>query len=220
MADSLVEQPRERLIAYGAEELSVQELLAIILQTGTPKHSVYQLATNVLRQYETLSHLQQTSHKELMTIEGIGPVKATQILAMLEMGKRLAVESFVHKQSIESPEEAVGLILPKMRYLRQEHFICMYLDSKHQLLHSETLYIGGVSEVLISPREVFLKALQYNAAKVICFHNHPSGDISPSKADISATKRLRDSGELLGVPLVDHIIIGDGDFYSFRRGGY
>lgn len=220
MVNSLVEQPRERLVSEGAAQLSLQELLAIILQTGTPKYPVYQLATNVLRHYETLRKLQQATHQELMKIEGIGPVKATQILAMLEIGKRLAVESFGVKQAIKSPEDAVGLILPKMRYLTQEHFICMYLDIKHQLIHIETLYVGGLNEVLISPREVFLKALRYDAANVICFHNHPSGDATPSKADISATKRLRASGELLGVPLVDHIIIGDGDFYSFSRGDY
>lgn len=216
---ALVDLPRERLINGGAAELSLQELLMIILQSGTQALPVSELAINVLHNYQELADLHTTTHRELMTINGIGPVKASQILASLEFGRRFAKVPFEIKKVIKTPEDAVGVVMSDMRYLKQEHFVCLYLNSKNHLLKRQTLYIGGVNETMISPREVYLKALQYDAVSFICFHNHPSGDVTPSLADEKATVRLHESGLLLGIRMIDHIIIGDGKFYSMKRAG-
>ncbi|SCA87084.1 UPF0758 protein [Bacillus glycinifermentans] len=214
------ERPRERLLNMGAESLSNHELLAILLRTGTKKESVLQLSSRLLQTFDGLRLLKEASVEELSSISGIGRAKAVQILAALELGRRIHKLVYEERHVIRFPEDAANLLMEDMRFLSQEHFVCLYLNSKNQVIHKRTVFIGSLNSSIVHPREVFKEALKRSAASFICVHNHPSGDPAPSSEDIDVTRRLNECGQLIGIELLDHIVIGDQKFVSLKEKGY
>ncbi|MBS4173701.1 DNA repair protein RadC [Bacillus sp. FJAT-49736] len=216
----LDERPRERLIQNGAASLSNQELLAILLRTGTKQESVIQMANRLLKKFEGLNLLKEASLEEIINIKGIGLAKAVQILAALELGRRIANLSYDDRYVIRSPEDGANFVMNDMRFLSQEHFVCLYLNTKNQVLHKQTIFIGSLNASIVHPREVFKEAFRRSAASIICIHNHPSGDPAPSREDIEVTKRLVECGKIIGIDILDHLIIGDKKYVSLKEKGY
>ncbi len=169
------ERPRERLIQKGPESLSNQELLAIILRTGTKSESVIQLANRLLTQFDGLHWLKDAALEEIMEIKGIGTAKAVQIAAAVELGRRISNITFNDRYVIRSPEDGANYVMNDMRFLKQEHFVCAYLNTKNQVIHRQTIFIGSLNASIVHPREIFKEAFRRSAASIICFHNHPSG---------------------------------------------
>ncbi|WP_062355462.1 RadC family protein [Bacillus kwashiorkori] len=214
------ERPRERFKNYGPESLSNQELLALLLRTGTKSQSVLQLAQNLIKEFDGLRMLKDATIEELTKIDGIGQSKAIQILAAVELGRRITNLTFDNRYIIRSPEDAANYMMEEMRFLNQEHFVCLYLNTKNHILYKQTIFIGSLNASIVHPREVFREAVKRSAASFICIHNHPSGDPQPSREDIAVTKRLVECGKLMGVELLDHIIIGEKKYVSLKEKGY
>lgn len=214
------ERPRERFMKNGPESLSNHELLAILLRTGTKEESVLQLANKLLIHFEGLRLLKDATLDEMTAIKGIGSTKAIQILAAVEVGRRIANLSLEDRYVIRSPEDGAKYLMNDLRFLSQEHFVCLYLNTKNQVLHKQTIFIGSLNASIVHPREVFKEAFRRSAASIICLHNHPSGDPSPSREDIEVTKRLAECGKIIGIELLDHLIIGDNKFVSLKEKGY
>lgn len=213
------QRPRERLIRDGSGVLSDSELLAIILRTGSAGKSAVELATDVLSLFAGLKNLVQAGVEELSTINGMGPAKAAQLKAALEIGRRVASVSDIDRPSIKGPEDAAVLVMEEMRHLDREHFCALLLNTKHQVLAKETISIGTLNSSIVHPRELYKTAIKRNAAAVILVHNHPSGDPNPSKEDREITRRLQEAGSIIGIEVLDHIIIGDNKFVSFTVKG-
>ncbi|MDQ0481435.1 DNA repair protein RadC [Alkalihalobacillus hemicentroti] len=214
------ERPRERLMKDGPETLSNQELLAIILRTGTKKESVLQLSYRIIQNFEGLKLLKDASIEELTSLNGVGTAKAVQLIAAMELGRRVSRLQLEERYTIRSPEDGANYVMEDMRFLSQEHFVCLYLNTKNQVLHRQTVFVGSLNASIVHPREVFREAFRRSAASLICFHNHPSGDPTPSREDIEVTKRLAECGKMLGIDMLDHIIIGDQKFISLKEKGY
>jgi DNA repair protein RadC len=213
------ERPRERMQLSGAEALSNAELLAILLRTGTKHVSAIQLAQQLLMKTNGLHGLVDFHLDQFTQIPGLGKVKAMQIKAGIELGRRLAKTSRAERYVVRSPEDAANYLMEDMRYLKKEQFVCLYLNTKNEILAQETLSIGSVNASIVHPREVFQAAILHNSTSFICAHNHPSGDPTPSPEDLNVTKRLKEVGELMGIPLIDHIIIGERKFISLKQRG-
>ncbi|MFU8793291.1 MAG: RadC family protein [Acholeplasmataceae bacterium] len=211
------QRPRERLIEKGVGSLLNEELMAILLRTGTKEQSVLYLARDVLYHLEHLKDLETITHQELMRISGIKLAKATTILAAIELGRRLSQVTYQKEPFIKGPMDVYRLLTDELKLYDQEHFICLYLNTKSQLIAKKTIFIGTINQMIIHPREIFKHAVKYMAAAVLFVHNHPSGDATPSTADIKATKQLKDAGQLMGIDVVDHIIIGADEYYSFSN---
>mgnify|MGYP003438222869 FL=1 len=216
----IADRPRERLIRRGASSVSNQELLAILLRTGTKQESVLHLANRVLGFFEQIQELKNATLEEMMTVKGIGQAKAVQLLAAVELGKRLSQQKTNEKFTIRSPNDAATYLMPDMTSLTQEHFVTLFLNVKNQILHKQTIFIGSLNASIVHPREIFREAVKRSAASIICAHNHPSGNPSPSTEDIDVTKRLMEAGKLMGIELLDHVIIGDHQFISLKEKGY
>ncbi|AZU63499.1 RadC family protein [Neobacillus mesonae] len=214
------ERPRERFILHGPQSLSNHELIAILLRNGTKDESVLQLANRMLTHFEGLRQLKSATLEEITEIKGIGTAKAIQILAAVEIGRRIANLNFTDRYVIRSPEDGAKYVMNDMRFLTQEHFVCLYLNTKNQVIHKQTVFIGSLNASIVHPREVFREALKRSAASVIALHNHPSGDPSPSREDIEVTKRLVECGKIIGIDLLDHLIIGENKFVSLKEKGY
>ncbi|ANY70378.1 hypothetical protein BBD42_30680 [Paenibacillus sp. BIHB 4019] len=214
------ERPRERLIKYGAEALSHTELLAILLRTGTKKESVVHLAGNIMKECGNLRNLMDMSLEELTAIRGIGPAKAIQLRAGLELGRRVSRTGNGDVVTVQRPEDAANYVMDELRHLKKEHFVCLFLNTKNHIIAQETLSMGTLNASLVHPREVFRAAIKCSSASLICVHNHPSGDPTPSAEDIALTKRLVSAGELVGIEVLDHLVIGDGRFISLKEQGY
>ncbi|MFC7371252.1 DNA repair protein RadC [Fictibacillus iocasae] len=214
------ERPRERLVAEGPESLANHELIAILLRTGTKKMSAIQLSHHIIQQFDGLRYLKDASIGELTKVNGIGTAKAVELLAAVEIGKRVSRLQFDERYAIRSPEDGAKYMMDDLRFLQQEHFVCLYLNTKNQILYKQTVFIGSLNTSIVHPREVFKEGFRRSAASIICFHNHPSGDPTPSKEDIEVTKRLVDCGKLLGIDVLDHIIIGDQKYVSLKEKGY
>jgi DNA repair protein RadC len=214
------ERPRERLISDGPESLANHELLAILLRTGTKDESVLQLANRLLNHFEGLRLLKDATIEEMTSIKGIGTAKAVQILAAIELGRRISRLQYDERYVIRSPEDGAKYVMEDMRFLSQEHFVCLYLNTKNQVIHRKTVFIGSLNASIVHPREVFKEAIKRSAASIICAHNHPSGDPTPSREDIEVTKRLAECGRMIGIELLDHLIIGDRKFVSLKEKGY
>ncbi len=214
------ERPRERLISDGPESLANHELLAILLRTGTKDESVLQLANRLLNHFEGLRLLKDATIEEITSIKGIGTAKAVQILAAIELGRRISRLQYDERYVIRSPEDGAKYVMEDMRFLSQEHFVCLYLNTKNQVIHRKTVFIGSLNASIVHPREVFKEAIKRSAASIICAHNHPSGDPTPSREDIEVTKRLVECGRMIGIELLDHLIIGDRKFISLKEKGY
>ncbi|MFC4737442.1 DNA repair protein RadC [Bacillus daqingensis] len=214
------ERPRERLMHYGPEALSNQELLALLLGSGTRRESVMDLAGRLIQTFDGLKLLKDATVSELMDVKGIGEAKAVQVRAALEIGRRIKQFPVEETHVVRSPQDVADYMMEEMRHLKQEHFVALYLNTKNAVLHKKTIFIGSLNASLVHPREVFKEALRYSSASLICLHNHPSGIPDPSQEDIDVTKRLQETGRMLGVELLDHVIIGDRRFCSLKEKGY
>ena len=214
------ERPRERLLKYGATHLSNKELIALLLGSGTRSESVLDLANRVLMHFEGLKLLRNATIEELTAIKGIGPARGVIMLAALELGERLTKYKPTERYVIRSPEDGADYVMEEMRTLDQEHFIALFLNTKNQIIHSQTIFIGTLNSSVVHPREIFREAVRRSSASLIVAHNHPSGDPTPSPEDINVTKRLVEAGKIMGIDLLDHLIIGDNKFVSLKEKGH
>ncbi|KAB3531604.1 RadC family protein [Alkaliphilus serpentinus] len=211
------ERPREKLLNYGANKLSNSELLAILLSTGYKEQSAISLAEKILAQDEGLRVLTNSTVQELSKIKGIGLAKSSQLIAAVELGKRIALSTKANNYKIKGPEDVTALIMEEMRYLKKEYFNIFLLNTKNEVISIENISVGNLSSSIVHPREVFISAIKRSSSSIILVHNHPSGDPTPSKEDINITKRLLEAGDLLGIKVLDHIIIGDGIYISLKE---
>lgn len=212
------ERPREKMIQNGSEALSNAELLAILIRTGTRDLSALDLANRILAlSEEGLSHLGHCSIEDLATVNGIGPSKACQILAGVELGRRMTRARLLNPRVLNHPREVAAYLIEDMKDLRQEWFRVLLLNNRKQVLAYETVSVGTLNASLVHPRDVFEKAIRKNASTIILVHNHPSGNPSPSDEDRLLTKRLTDAGALMGIEVIDHVIVGNGNYYSFKE---
>ncbi|MCP1125351.1 DNA repair protein RadC [Bacillus sp. 3103sda1] len=214
------DQPRERLLLEGASSLSNIELLAILLRTGSKEESVLTLANRILHHFDGLRMLKDATIEEMTSIHGVGMAKASQLIAAFELGRRMVRLEYQNRYSIRNPEDCARYMMEEMRFLQQEHFVCLYLNTKNQVMHRQTVFIGSLNASIVHPREVFKEAFRRAAASIICLHNHPSGDPAPSREDIEVTKRLVECGKIIGIEILDHIIIGDHKFVSLKDKGH
>lgn len=214
------DRPRERLLKLGASHLSNQELLAILIGSGTKKESVMTLSNRVLMHFEGLKLLKDATIEELTAIKGIGDAKGVLILSAIELGKRMNEYKPEERYIIRSPEDGADYVMEEMRNLNQEHFVALFLNTKNQIMHRQTIFIGSLNASIVHPREIFREAVKRSAASIIVAHNHPSGDPSPSQEDIHVTRRLVESGKMIGIELLDHLIIGNRKFVSLKEKGY
>ncbi|OGO76656.1 MAG: hypothetical protein A2Y23_06540 [Clostridiales bacterium GWB2_37_7] len=213
------ERPREKLTKYGAEILSNAELLAILLRTGTKNESAIDIAYKLLKQQDGIGFLLDSKPEELSSIYGIGPAKAAQLKAAVELGKRLATQTYKKEVFIRCSQDAANAVMEDMRYLKKEHMKAILLNIKCGLVSIEEISIGSINSSIVHPREVFVSAIKKSCASLILIHNHPSGDPTPSQEDINITRRLVEGGKILGIEVVDHIIIGDGKYVSLKDRG-
>lgn len=214
------ERPYEKCEKYGVGALSDAELLAVILRSGTRNLPATELAREILSihpYYEGLLGICHTSMEELKKLPGIGGVKAMQILCIAELSKRLASMKVQDKISFHSPKSIADYYMEKMRHLNREEMILIFFNGKNKIIKELTVSVGTVNQTVASPRELFVEALRCEAVSVIMLHNHPSGDPAPSRQDIYTTKRMKEAGDFVGIPLSDHIIIGDHSYVSFRE---
>ena len=210
------DRPRERLINYGKEYISKEELLAIILKTGTKNKSVKELASEVLIRINSLNNLEDININSFNDINGLGKVKTIELMASIELGKRLFFKKNNNKKIIyNNPDYIYRDNLYLFKGKKQEYFYCLYLDNKNNLIERKLLFMGTINRSIVHPREIFKEAYLTSASKIICLHNHPSGDTSPSIEDVRLTKALIEIGKLQGITLADHIIISDDNYYSF-----
>jgi DNA repair protein RadC len=215
----LDERPRERLVQFGANALSSAELLAILLRTGTPEMTAVQLAQHLLTSMGSLRAIASAKPSELAQVKGIGLAKAAQLLAAVELGRRIALEAMGEQPAITRPEDVYALLHHQLRDEKQEHVILLLLNTKNRVIQQSTLTKGTLDASLLHPREVFREAIRHSASSIILAHNHPSGDPTPSSEDIQMTNRLHQAGQLLGIDLLDHVILGDGRWVSLKAQG-
>lgn len=213
------ERPRERLKNHGASALSIAELLAILLRTGTKEHSAIGLAELLLRDFKSLRGITAATLDQLCSIKGIGNVKAIEIAAMGELGKRISLETFREKPTIRGPRDVSNLLSPQLRDKTKEHFMAILLDTRNQVLKIVEVSIGTLDTSIAHPRDIFREAIISNASSIILAHNHPSGDPAPSKADLLVTQRLVEAGRLIGIDIADHVVLGDNRWVSFQERG-
>lgn len=214
------ERPREKLLFHGRESLTSAELLAILLRTGTQERSVLEMAQEILSLDEKgILFLESCSPEELLQVKGMGKAKACQLLAAIELGKRIATHPRKQKNEIANPDDIVQLFMERMRYYKKEHFKVVLINAKGQIMEAADISIGDLCSTLIHPREVFCRAVRRSAAAVVLIHNHPSGDPRPSDEDLETTKRLAEAAAILGIKVLDHIIIGDGTYISLKNEG-
>jgi DNA repair protein RadC len=213
------ERPRERLQRFGPEALSAQELLALVIGRGVPKKSVMSIAQELLAKFGNIKAISQASIEELSQIKGIGLAKAAQIKACFELGRREELEPELKDFDIKNPEAVVKAIRSSIKEKAKEHFKLILLNPRNKIIGISTISIGTLNASLVHPREVFKDAITHSAASVILAHNHPSGDLEPSEDDLKITKKLVDSGKILGIEVLDHIIIAKHGFKSLANEG-
>jgi len=214
------ERPRERLQRLGVGALSAQEILAVILGRGVSGESVMVTAQRLLSKFENLKGIAEASVEELSQVKGIGIAKAAQIKAAFELSSRLdGYAQAGEKTVVKTPEDVMGLVGKRLRAKKKEYFLALLLDTRNQLIKVAEISVGSLDSSIVHPREVFKEAISASAAAVIFAHNHPSGDAQASPDDIKLTKRLAEAGELVGIEVLDHIIIGGKKFLSLKREG-
>lgn len=214
------ERPMEKLIRNGADALSVEELLAILIGTGTPKRNALDLAVHILRNQHGRAKLLNVSADELSAFEGIGKAKSCRIIAGIHLGKRLMQDRDFQLMTLNSPASIYEYFSSVYLTAEQEIFSVLVLDTKSKPIYRHTVSMGTVNETLVHPREVFRMAIRMNAHAVVLVHNHPTGDPEPSIADRHMTTRLRDAGAILGIQVMDHIIVGKSRYVSFKERGF
>lgn len=220
---SFEERPYEKCERFGAEHLTDAELLAILLRTGTKGENSLELSKKILYQScekRGLISIHNWSMEQLMKIKGIGKVKAIQILCLSELAKRLAKETAEKQLDFNTPSTIAQYYMEDLRHKKQEHMKLLLLNTKSRLISEKDISVGTVNAAIISPREIFIEALQKSAVYIILLHNHPSGDPTPSIEDVQLTIQIKEAGELIGVELLDHIIIGDNCYTSLKEKGY
>ena len=208
-------KPRERLLRVGSENLSNQELLAILLKTGSKKYSVMELSFNLLSFLGDIKKLNDIGINSLLKLDGIGMVKAIELKAAIELGKRVFSDNYDYNKTIFCSADIVYNFYKFLVLKKQEYFYCLYLDTKKRMIESKCLFVGTLNMSIVSTREIFREALLLSAASIICVHNHPSGDSKPSKQDVMITNKIKEVGLIHEIPLVDHVIIGKDNYYSF-----
>ncbi len=208
------ERPRERLQKYGSSSLADHELLAIILRTGTPKLSVLDLAKQVLIEFENLNKLTDVTVEELTKIKGIGKAKALEILAAIELGKRINLPASP-KVHLTNPFQSYAYLKNKLQNESQENLVCVYLNTQSEVIKSKTISIGTNNHTIFNPKDILKWALKYSASAIIIAHNHPSGNPNPSFEDYEVTKKLINAARYMDILIVDHIIIGKNRYFSF-----
>ena len=213
------ERPRERLHAYGARALTTAELIAILIRTGNAQRSAVSLGEFLLAEFGSIQGVATASAEQLAAVKGLGTAKAAQIKAAIEFGNRLSLFTEEGRPSIGGPRDVSNLLMPDLRYQKKEHLKSLLLDTKNRVLAIKTVSIGDLSSSIVHPREVYKDAVLASAASIIIAHNHPSGDPTPSAEDVAVTKRLIQSGEIMGIDLLDHIVLGDGTFVSLKERG-
>ena len=211
------ERPREKLVAKGAENLKDSELLAILLRTGKAGKNVIEIASQILTKHSKKRLLQMT-YQDLVKIGGIDSAKATTLLAAFELSKRALEVNDTNLPTIESTKDAIAQ-LTDLQNLKKEHFITLYINARHKLIHKELISVGTLTANLVHPREVFEPAMVRAAIEIIVAHNHPSGDPTPSSADLEITKRIVEAGKILGIKVLNHIIITKENYFSFQDKG-
>lgn len=210
----LADRPRERLLKYGAKSLANYEILAIILGTGSKNESVLDLAKNILINFEDLNALNEITVSELTKIRGVGKAKAISILAAIELGKRVnqPVSSNI---KILGSKQAFDLLKDMLQNENQENLVCIYLNNNSELISIKTITVGSITNTVFNPKDILKWALKYSAVAIIIAHNHPSGNVMPSKEDVIVTKNIVQAAQLLDIVVIDHIIIGKNKYYSF-----
>ncbi len=209
--------PHERLNVLGESYLSDQELLAILLRTGTAKLSVLELAGQILKHFVTLENFRKSSIEELMTISGIGMTKAVEIRAMIELGKRIKTTERSRDGQVRGSQQVATTLIDEMSDFDQEHLVAVYLDGKNKIIKKKTIFVGTVNSATANPREILHFAVKTLAASLLVAHNHPSGDPNPSDADSVFTQRIASACDIIGLQFIDHIIVGDGCYFSFKE---
>lgn len=212
-------KPRERLAAFGSERLNEQELLAILLRTGSKKENVMELAARVLGVFDSLESFRRASVGELKEIPGIGQVKALEIRAMIELGKRIHTAQRERYGQVISSQQFGLKLADEMSDFDQENLVAIYLDGQNQIIQKRTIFIGAVNHSIANPREILYYAVRNLAVGIIIAHNHPSGFTQPSKQDKIFTKKIKSACENLGIQFLDHIITGHNTYLSFREQG-
>lgn len=210
------DKPRERLYMYGSECLSNEELISILLKTGTKSMSVKEVSLKLLEVIGDINKFRDVGINTLMKIDGIGRVKAIEIKAALEFGKRVYMNNEnIDKVFFNSAEVIYNYFYEILIDKKQEYFYCVYVDTKGKYIDKKCLFIGTINSSVVHPREVFKEAYLLSASGIVCVHNHPSGDSTPSKEDVSITKKLKEISIIHGIKFIDHIIIGNGNYFSF-----
>jgi len=214
------QRPRERLMAEGEQALSDAELLAILLRSGTEEDTAIGLANKLLARFGSFRALAGRTIAELSSLKGIGPAKATQVKAAVEIGRRIAQQTAAEPGKPLGGSQAVfDLYAPRLRDRKKEAFLVLLLDAKNRVVREVPVSEGSLTASLAHPREVFNEAVRDSAAAVLCVHNHPTGDPTPSRRDIEITRQLHAAGKILGIHLLDHVILGDATYYSFADAG-
>lgn len=215
----MVERPREKAIKQGITSLSNRELLAVLLRCGAPGTSSLALADEILQQAQGLAGLASMTPARLQKIRGISQVKSLEIVACFELARRMALEHARDIDVVDSPEQLIQWLKLEIGGKQQEHFIAVYLDAKNHILDYTILFKGTLDASIVHPREVFKQALLVSACRILAVHNHPSQDLTPSTADQLITDKLRQTGELMGIELLDHLIVSASQYFSFRAHG-
>lgn len=212
------ERPRERMLRLGPQELNNAELLAIILGSGVRGESALHLADRLLTRFGDVRGLLELSTDEMQMEPGIGVAKACQLAAIAELAVRIA-ESRMHEAVIRQPGDLAILLMPYFQQLAHEEFIVVLLDTKNKVISKRTIFRGSLNASIVHPREVFKYAIRHSAAALLAAHNHPSGDPTPSREDIDVTRRLAESGKIVGIEVLDHVVFGDGKTVSMKEKG-
>ena len=213
--DSLL--PRERLAKEGVEALSNQELLAILLRTGTRQASVFEIAQKVLSNLSSLTDLKKMTLQELQSLSGIGRVKAIELQAMIELGHRIHKHETLEMESILSSQKLAKKMQQELGHKKQEHLVALYLNTQNQIIHQQTIFIGSATRSIAEPREILHYAIKHMATSLILVHNHPSGAVAPSRNDDHVTKLVKEACDLIGIVLLDHLIVSHSNYFSYRE---
>ena len=213
--DSLL--PRERLAQEGVEALSNQELLAILLRTGTRQASVFEIAQKVLSNLSSLTDLKKMTLQELQSLSGIGRVKAIELQAMIELGHRIHKHETLEMESILSSQKLAKKMQQELGHKKQEHLVALYLNTQNQIIHQQTILIGSATRSIAEPREILHYAIKHMATSLILVHNHPSGAVVPSRNDDHVTKLVKEACDLMGIVLLDHLIVSHSNYFSYRE---
>ena len=212
------EQPYEKYVLHGEESLSDAELLSIILKSGTKEANSLDIAREILKgNHNNLLNLYDLSYRDLMQFSGVGKVKAIQLKAVAELSRRISKTNSGYRLRMDNPERIADYYMEQLRHAKQEQLLCAFFDAKNNFLGDVVVSKGAVNYTYVSPRDVFRYAFDYEAVMLILLHNHPSGDPTPSEDDLRITRRIEKGAQILQLELVDHIIVGDNRYYSFKE---